>query len=165
MKVIYSDNAIPKYSLGEDYIFLAGPTPRRKDVASWRPEALDILKKLNFTGTVFIPEYSNTIIAEDDFNYIGQVEWEREALVRCGAIGAILFWVPRHIQDMPAFTTNVEFGYYLARYPKSIYYGRPDWAVKCDYLDWLYEKETSFKAYNNLEKMTEDILDWFLISR
>ena len=43
---------------------------------------------------------------------------------------------------MPAFTTNVEFGYYLCKNPRKVYYGRPDDSEKNKYLDWLFELET-----------------------
>ena len=36
--------------------------------------------------------------------------WERIALTDATVI---LFWVPRKLPDMAAFTTNVEFGYWL----------------------------------------------------
>jgi hypothetical protein len=37
-------------------IFLAGPTPRRPEVASWRPDALRILQEAGYDGVVFVPE-------------------------------------------------------------------------------------------------------------
>jgi hypothetical protein len=36
--------------------------------------------------------------------------WEREGLIKASVI---FFWIPRGLPDMPAFTTNVEFGYWL----------------------------------------------------
>jgi hypothetical protein len=44
MKLIYSDQPLP--NLKEPAIFLAGPTPRSLNVASWRPEAIKILEQL-----------------------------------------------------------------------------------------------------------------------
>lgn len=41
-------------------IFLAGPTPRSKEVQSWRPEALRILKNLGYDGQVYV-KYRNPI--------------------------------------------------------------------------------------------------------
>jgi hypothetical protein len=64
----------------------------------------------------------------------------------------ILFWIPRELDKMPAFTTNVEFGYWLAKTPSRIIYGRPDNARKIKYLDWLYKKESKMEIFNSLEK-------------
>ena len=36
--------------------------------------------------------------------------WDREGLIKASVI---FFWIPRGLPDMPAFTTNVEFGYWL----------------------------------------------------
>ena len=46
-----------------------------------------------------------------------------------------LFWVPRELRTMPAFTTNVEFGIW-ADSGKAVL-GYPPKAPKCRYLDWL----------------------------
>ena len=56
MIVNYSDQEIIK---GEKSIFLAGPTPREKDIISWRNEAIKILENLGFDGIVYVPEYSS----------------------------------------------------------------------------------------------------------
>lgn len=42
MKICYSDQLI------DSSVFLAGPTPRSIDVASWRPDALVILEDLGY---------------------------------------------------------------------------------------------------------------------
>src|SRR6185437_2708590 len=105
MKVNYSNQSPVKdvYS-----IFLAGPTPRKEEVPSWRPDALKVLESLGFQGTVYIPEHEGR--TKEGYDYLTQVEWEYECLE--GA-GVICFWVPRKTPDMPAFTTNVEFGRYV----------------------------------------------------
>ena len=74
--------------------------------------------------------------------------WEREALTETTTI---LFWIPRHLPDMPAFTTNVEFGYWL--HTNKVIYGRPDDAEKIKYLDWLYELDYNEKPFNNLDNL------------
>lgn len=89
-------------------VFLAGPTPdKSRPVPSWRPEALALLSQL-WTGpeplTVLSPESRNGKRAE---RYEHQVDWETQA--RDDA-SAILFWIPRCLETMPGFTTNVEFG-------------------------------------------------------
>ncbi len=143
MNTIYAPE--PVILLGRS-IFLAGPTPRSRDVKSWRPEALEILeKKLNFTGTVLVPEHRNW---DYDYDFLSQVEWEWEGLNTCDCI---VFWIPRELKTMPAFTTNVEFGSYV-RSGRALY-GRPDGSPKNGYLDWLYEKVTDNKPHNNLFKL------------
>lgn len=147
MRVIYSDQE-PNELNTHSAIFLAGPTPRDKKTPSWRPQALEILNKM-YTGTVFVPERSNWDTLQD---YNDQVEWEHYCLE---ASTAILFWVPRDMSNMPALTTNVEFGYWLATRPKDIYYGRPDNAHNIQYLDWLYHKKNQVgrTPFNDLQLM------------
>ena len=76
--------------------------------------------------------------------------WERLALTEASVI---TFWIPRKLPDMPAFTTNVEFGYWLPT--GKVIYGRPNDAVKIKYLDWLYELDYNKKPHNNLLKLLE----------
>ena len=104
MIINYSDQEVLK---GTKSIFLAGPTPRDKEITSWRNEACKILEKLNFDGLVYIPEYSSWKPKAD---YVDQAMWERKALTNASII---VFWIPRKLPEMPAFTTNVEFGYWL----------------------------------------------------
>jgi hypothetical protein len=91
-------------------IFLAGPTPRSKEVPSWRPVALALLKQLGFEGVVFLPEPRTEVWGD----YSDQILWESEALNRSDCI---LFWIPRDLTPdangyprMGALTTNDEFG-------------------------------------------------------
>ena len=114
---IYSLQDVENY---KNSIFLAGPTYRVKDNMhldrrSWRKDAIDIFENLNFDGTLIIPEW-----VEDkkpkDWSYEKQVQWEVDNLDKCSIV---LFWIPRDLTELPAFTTNVEFGYYIDN-PKSI---------------------------------------------
>lgn len=113
-------------------IFLAGPTPRSDDVESWRPSALWHLDDLGFKGEVYVPESEGW---KQRDNYDGQVFWEWKALKKADAVA---FWVPRELETMPAFTTNVEFGYLVAS--GKVVYGRPPGAPKTSYLDLLAKK-------------------------
>ncbi len=144
MRINYSDEDVIKK---EKSIFLAGPTPREKDLISWRIEACNILKKLGFDGVVYVPEYSTWKPKE---SYVDQAMWERTALSEATTI---VFWIPRHLPDMPAFTTNVEFGYWL--HTGKVVYGRPDNAEKIKYLDWLYELDYNNKPINNLQELLQ----------
>lgn len=131
-------------------IFLAGPTPRSIDVETWRNEAIEILRKLGFTGIVYVPEKE---FDDRTFDYDNQVWWEREAL---NSATTIVFWIPRDIKTMPAFTTNVEFGYWISKNSNKVIYGRPEQSEKNKYLDWLYETETGRKPINNLYDLLND---------
>lgn len=143
MIINYSDKAVLN---GEKSIFLAGPTPRSLDVESYRINAIEILKDLKFDGIVYVPELE---FDDRTFNYENQVWWEREALYNASVIA---FWIPRS-SKLPAFTTNVEFGYWIAKNRGKVIYGRPDDSEKNRYLDWLYETETYNKPINNLEEL------------
>lgn len=128
-------------------IFLAGPTTRSAEVPSWRPEALRLLT--DFPGEVFIPEWSDGLwhrTPEEDY----QIKWEHAHLQRARTI---LFWIPRVIETMPAFTTNVEFGLWLES--GKVVYGRPSWAAKVNYLDW-HARRTGLTIHETLESTIED---------
>src|SRR4051794_38722778 len=74
MRVTYSDDRL---AFDQPTVFLAGPTPRRRDVVSWRVEAVELLKRLGFGGTVLVPERPDFA---SRFDYTDQVEWEFEGL-------------------------------------------------------------------------------------
>ncbi|MGK5555840.1 nucleoside 2-deoxyribosyltransferase domain-containing protein [Actinomadura kijaniata] len=87
-------------------VFLAGPTPRSPEVASWRPAAVaELTARWRGGGrlVVFVPEHRHD--RYDD--YTGQVDWEERCL---HLADEVLFYVPRDLATMPAFTTNVEWG-------------------------------------------------------
>ena len=144
MRVNFSDEVVLK---GQKSIFFAGPTPRDEKVASWRVDAVKKLEELGFDGVVFVPEYSTWV---PKTNYVDQANWEREALTEATII---LFWIPRSLPDMPGFSTNVEFGYWL--HSKKVIYGRPDGAPKTKYLDWLYKTDYNEEPFNDLDKLLE----------
>lgn len=146
MKVFYSDQPLTDFDKEVHSIFLAGPTPRSRDVKSWRPEAISMLEKMGYKGQVFVPE---RLVKSEKIDYIDQVEWENFGTENCNII---YFWIPRKLPDMPAFTTNVEFGRYVAS--KKILYGRPNDSEKNRYLDWLYLKLNPTKViYENLHEL------------
>ncbi|MFG2694822.1 nucleoside 2-deoxyribosyltransferase domain-containing protein [Kitasatospora sp. NPDC048407] len=95
-------------------VFLAGPTPDRGGPGeSWRPAAIAELDRQwrgqDTTLTVFSPESRGGIRAE---RYTDQTRWERAARARASVV---MFWIPRDLATMPGFTTNVEFGYDIAK--------------------------------------------------
>jgi len=114
-------------------MFLAGPSPRRKDHLNWRIEALTLLEAMGYDGTVFVP------LPEHDqwsHGYSEQVGWEAACL---GMADVVVFWVPRDMETLPAFTTNMEFGMYL-KSGKAIL-GFPEEAPKMRYLEHHADKE------------------------
>lgn len=144
MIINYSDQEVIK---GKKSIFLAGPTPRGENVVSWRSEACQILEQIGFDGIVYVPEYSTWKPKED---YVDQSMWERIALTNATVI---LFWIPRKLPDMAAFTTNVEFGYWL--HSGKVIYGRPNDAAKVKYLDWLYRLDYGKDPYEDLQSLLD----------
>lgn len=126
-------------------IFLAGPTPRKKDIKSWRKEAIKIFEELNFNGTLFIPEFRSN---KFDFEKEKQIEWESKCLIKADII---IFWIPRDLNDLPGFTTNVEFGYWINKEPNKIILGYPKNTPKIDYLEY-YAKKYNVPISNELKE-------------
>lgn len=104
MKIVYAYEKAPE-ALSKS-IFLAGPTPRSEGVKSWRPDALRELRSAGYDGVVFVPEPRDSSWSRD---YDAQIGWEDRHL---NMADVILFWVPRDLATLPAFTTNVEFGFW-----------------------------------------------------
>jgi predicted NUDIX family NTP pyrophosphohydrolase len=108
-------------------VFLAGPSPRRAGVPSWRPDALRELAAAGYDGVTFVPERRPGGAA--GFDYDAQVEWETRCL---HLADVVLFWVPRDLADLPGFTTNVEWGVWQGS-GKAVFGAPPD-AANNDYL-------------------------------
>lgn len=126
MEIIYSTEKAPK-KLSRS-IFLAGPSPRKEGDMNWRPEALRLLEEVGFDGVVFVPLPRDGVWPA---NYDDQAAWETEHL---NMADVILFWVPRDLEKLPAFTTNVEFGLWLGS--GKVVLGYPPGTAKMKYLDW-----------------------------
>lgn len=147
MNVIYAREPLPKEINGS--IFLAGPSPRNLDVKSWRPEALEFLEAQGFTGTVFVPEDRSK---NKTFNYENQIEWEELCL---NVADVIVFWVPRNMDNMPALTTNVEFGMWFDS--GKVVFGAPDDAPSVNYLKHYVKKE-NIPLFNDLGRTLEQAI-------
>lgn len=129
-------------------VFLAGPTPRTRDVKSWRPDAVRLFEKLNEDITLFIPETRGGGFVK---TYADQIEWEDHHL---NVANCILFWVPRDMDGgMPALTTNVEWG----TWHKSgkVVFGAPEWADKVRYLRYYCTKLGIFQTFSLNELVRE----------
>jgi hypothetical protein len=147
MRVCYAPQPLPSFE-SETSIFLVGPTPREAAVPSWRPEALSILERLGFQGTVLVPEPQDGNWPK---SFLEQVEWEHQGLEAASTLGCVAAWVPRELEKMPGFTTNVEFGLYVGC--GRFVYGRPQGAPHTGYLDWLYTLKTSRSPLDRLEDL------------
>lgn len=158
MKIIYAGEKIHKSKFS---VFLAGPTPREISVKSWRPEFIESLKTKGFKGSVIAPE--NRVLGSP-YDFDKQVPWEVEGLTKADLV---IFWIPRKLDTMPAFTTNIEFGEFM--HSDKIAVGFPPESVnnryigkRCEMHDiplfhtmdelvsYVYEKE--FKKINECKK-------------
>ena len=144
-RLFHSNSSCPA-EVPHPSIFLAGPTPRREEDASWRPAAIEFFHALSPGLTLFVPEWDN---GQALLDYDDQIRWEWKHLDACSVI---LFWVPRKMPEFPAFTTNVEFGHYLAKRPDRVVYGRPQEAEKTKYLDELFRAVTNREPLATLEE-------------
>lgn len=144
MKVLFTLDAIET-----DCIFLAGPTYENcLKEKSWRPEALDILKRKGYKGTVFVPE-------NWDFN-LSDIEsrtgWEIQAMEKADCI---LFWIPRNLIDMQGFTTNIEFGEFYRS--GKVVLGAPEDAAKMELIETRCSMQGIIRRYT-LEDTINDAL-------
>ena len=146
IRAIYAEEDIHT----EDFkVFLAGPTPRDRHTRSWRPSMLNALKMANFHGTVYLPEKRKK---QDGYNYVDQVKWEEWALDEADLI---IFWVPRDLERMPAFTTNIEFGEWMKS--GKVVLGYPESAVKMKYMRHKAE-QNGIPTYNDMDKLAERVV-------
>ena len=151
MNVIYTTQPIEP---NVKSIFLAGPSPRSDDVESWRPQAIQYLRDMDFDGIVYNPEHENGQEGFSNCDY--PPDWEHSAIK---ASTVLLFWIPRDLDTMPAFTTNVEFGYFVKE-PIMMMYGRPDNSPKNRYLDWLMKKERpDVPIYTELKSLIQEAVN------
>ena len=69
----------------------------------------------------------------------------------------IIFWVPRS-DELPGFTTNLEFGWYLARRPDNVIFGYPSTATKMQWMTKKYEQIKSKIPCKTLEETIKEAL-------
>jgi ADP-ribose pyrophosphatase YjhB (NUDIX family) len=150
MQIVYAQEDAP--SSYDQSVFLVGPTPRDAGTPSWRPAFIDALGAAGYTGVVFVPELRS---GQRHQGYEFQVEWEKKHLDMADVIAA---WVPRRLPEMPAFTTNVEFGRYVAS--GRMVYGRPSDAENVRYLDWLFKKHARCREpVDSMELLARDVTE------
>ena len=148
--VIYAQQDLSKMVFPA--IFLAGHTPRDEGVESWRPAMIAELQAQGFKGTILVPEMEGEW--SRDFEYGKQIDWEERALNECNVI---LFWIPRSLPYMPAFTTNIEFGMWLEKDPKKITLGWPKDAYKMNYIEYK-AKEAFISIQHTMKELAEKTL-------
>lgn len=148
MQVLYAHEKLKKPVTQS--IFLAGPSPRGKEQYNWRPEALRLLRDIGFEGTVFIPLPRNGQWSRD---YDGQIEWELKHLEMASII---VFWIPRDLEALPAFTTNVEFGLYVKS--GKIVLGFPEGTPKMRYLEYV-GKKNNVSVYHTIEETLRSAIE------
>jgi len=150
MQEVYYNESAPDTL--EHSIFLAGPTPRSKDVKSWRGEALAILEAMGYKGVVFLPEYrGNSVFRPEDWKT--NVVWETNNLQMADVI---LFWVPRNLKDTHGLTTNDEWGTW--KFSGKAVFGAPDSAERITYQRYFAEEIVGLPRLNTLPATIEYVL-------
>jgi len=151
MEIIYAQEELPKKVTKT--VFLAGPTLRSghpEDMHSWRNDAVEYFKELEFDGHLFIPEAKDGNYGD---NYIDQVEWEEEAL---NMADLIIFWVPRDLEHLPGFTTNDEWGHWKS-FGKTLF-GAPENAEKVRY-QIHYAEKNGIPVFVDLKDLCIHVVD------
>lgn len=109
----------------------------KETLRSWRQDALEIFEERGFAGDVYVPEFEGwgDFIREgidSDVLWEKQVDWELRGLAKADVI---LFWVPRDLNLLPGFTTNVEFGMWVRHPSRKVVLGYPEGAPKMRYMN------------------------------
>lgn len=150
MHIIYAQTEI---QIKGPSVFLAGPTPRDSDIPSWRPDMVSAFKELGFNGTILVPEAESG--PSGSYAFGPQIKWEHEAME---AADIVLFYIPREVNTMPGFTTNIELGYWLGKDKEKIRLGIPPNAQKCKYIRHIAEEE-NIPLYEDWQSLAEGIFN------
>ena len=150
MRVVYTHERISEDGVS---CFLAGPTPVREDVKSWRKDAIKFFEKYNFKGTLYVPEFRDKSYYDDKIG-LCEIKWDQSALE---SASAVMFWIPRS-RNMLGLSTNVEFGFLISK--GNMIYGRPSSAFKCLFLDYLYEEKLNRKPSETLEETVVKVIEY-----
>lgn len=124
LKVIYTLENPQKNTKS---IFLAGPCRRDGKPTLWRQRVIEMLAASGYDGQIFCPELPAG--GNPEWSYNRQIDWEMENL---SGADVIMFWIPRS-EEMPGFTTNIEFGEWLKS--GKIVIGAPEAAYKTQYME------------------------------
>lgn len=152
MQVIYYGEEMP-YRFSKS-VFLCGPSFRTgQEGESWRKDALQILQDIGFdNGVVFVPENRDGKL-DENHNYNETVSWEQKHLDICDVA---LFWVPRDLETLPAFTTNLEYGHLYTS--GRVVLGFPEDTPKMKYLEYC-AKQNNIPVSHSLTETIQNALD------
>ncbi len=148
MTLVYAGEEAPQTLTRS--MFLAGPSPRKPEDHNWRPEAIAILEELRFDGVVFIPLPRG---GEWKHSYDDQIWWETDKLAMADSIP---FWVPRNLDALPGFTTNVEWGMHFDSGKVAL--GYPKGAPKMAYLAY-HAKEQQVPILHSLRETLQCVIE------
>lgn len=131
----YEESEAVVNAIDRPSIFLAGPTVRgnQPHLTSWRFAAIEEFEKQGFKGDLIVPEFTSKTESDKGKEWVPL--WEYNGLKKADCI---MFWIPR-TRELIALTTNMEFGYWQAREPQKMIYGRPDDAYRMGYLDIMWK--------------------------
>jgi len=139
-------------------IFLAGPTVRghQPHLTSWRFEAIEEFKRQGFEGVLIVPEFTSK--TESDKGKMWIPAWEFAGLC---VSDVNLFWIPR-TKELIGLTTNHEHGYWLARQPRKIVYGRPEDSYRNTYLDLMFDfdAQQEYRGQSLIHKSLADTIKY-----
>ncbi|MBN6039871.1 nucleoside 2-deoxyribosyltransferase domain-containing protein [Amycolatopsis sp. 195334CR] len=155
IQLVYAHEPVPT---GVPSVMLLGPTPRSESVESWRPAAIDLLSDGWHEPeplVVLSPESRGGWRARE---YDDQVSAELEMIE---AARALMFWIPRDLRTLPAFTTNVEFGLALGTTPDRVVLGCPPGCANPErnrYLIW-HARRVGIPVCDTLERTAATALE------
>ena len=157
-EIIYTNSPFPykPQVIGANSIVLAGPTLRTPGTG-WRNEAIRSLVDLGFSGKIIVPERHDGATLPPD-KHKEQCEWEWSYLQQAGTI---VFWVCRNMETLPGLTTNIEFGYWMAKAPQKLVIGWPEDAEHVRYMELLWDSVTTvsdiprYPVAHNLQSLME----------
>lgn len=145
-----ADKLVPK-----PIVFLAGPTVRgnQPHLTSWRFDCIYEFKGQGFDGTLVVPEFTSKTESDKSKEWIPL--WEFSWLKRADCV---MFWIPR-TRELIGLTTNFEIGYWLARCPEKVVYGRPDDAYRMQYVDIMWRADRDDPPiYRSLEETVKSAI-------
>lgn len=159
MRVIHANkelNSLDDLNFG---IFLAGPCTRTNDELSktdWREDFISKLESKGYNGDVIDP--TNEEYDENDPDYLTkQTLWEHENMF---ISSVVVFWLDRHFPNIPALTSNIEFGLFAFNRNKRIIVGCPEGADKNTYIEVLCNSY-DIPCYKTMDEIIDNIMEYY----
>ncbi|MGC4119591.1 MAG: hypothetical protein QM765_34470 [Myxococcales bacterium] len=150
-------------------IFLAGPTSRGVRRTAWRAQALELLQRGGYPGSVILPEFRDGLFDERAPQRFGAgqspvpsmrtvsfnvLTWETTGLE---AASRVLFWMPFCVKDeedpesLPGFTTRAEVARELQRSPGRLVLGMPPGALSSSHIRY-HAHHSGLRIWETLEQ-------------